>query len=313
MRKHLSVLLSVLNISFYILQVALLVATIGMGFSIFVDHTVSYKPTAKEEEVFIQKSVSVVSLPFVSGSNNVDDTIIDDTTSETPIEIENIVEDTASQQPQQPQLLSEEDRYNYLGIRYDQQYPINISFFTDITGEPIPVVFNPLIPTNDIPETFFEAGSGYTMVYADPLGNVSVIPHSGFYLVSLDDNTVIEVGYEANGLREFIEGGNSQDTTVGFEEGEVRRRIESIKYATMSQNEVTVPMSITAIALISAERLPEKPTVEPQGIASLIGVTLDRPSIVIVTCAWRWDTEFRYLDDSYASKERIIVVLQPQT
>lgn len=301
-----------------LVQIVFLFATIAMGFSIFIDHTVSYKSvrenTLIQEKTLSNQNLNEMSLgnviPLSYSSENivkaesVSNTAASEISSETP------VENTVNQQPK---LLSEEERYNYLGIKYDQQYPINISFFTDITDEPIPVIFNPLIPTNEIPKSVFEAGSGYTMVYADPLGNVSVIPHSGFYITHLTDGTYIETRYEADRLREYIEGGNSQDTIYGFEEYEVRRRIESIKYATMSQNDVTVPMRIISVAIISADRLPEKPTVEPQGIASLIGVTLDKPSIVIVTCAWRWDTDFIYLDDSYASNERIIIILQPQT
>lgn len=314
MRKFLLVLLDAI-------QILLMFATVSMGFSIFIDHTVSYKPvrdnTLVQEKTLSDQNFnemslgSAIPLPYSSENiveaDSVNSTTVDDATSETLVE--NTVENTFDQQPQ---LLSEEERYNYLGIRYDQEYPINISFFTEITDTPIPVIFNPLIPSNEIPESFFEAGSGYTMVYADPLGNVSVIPHSGFFITRLEDGTIIETRYEADRLREYIEGGNSQDTTVSFDEEEIRRRVGSIKNVTMSQNEVSVPMKIISVAIISADRLPEKPTVEPRGIASLIGVTLDKPSIVIVTCGWRWDSGFVYLDDSYASNERIIIILQPQ-
>ncbi len=302
MRK---ILLAFLNT----LEIAVLFCLVGTFCTIFVDHTQQWpksKATSKivnaeALDVVLSSSLSVTYLPAIF--------------SET---YENVVDKGISlsnpEEVKDQTFLSEEERYTYQGVRYDQQFPISITFITDTPGEyEVPMIFNPLIPTSGLPDNIFDAGSGYTMVYADPIGNISIIPHSGFLITPVGDGNYIETRYEADILREYVEGGNSSDTTFGYLEEEVRSRLSAMKYANMNQNDVSIQLKITSAAIIDATRLNDiTNTIEPREIASLIGVTLEKPSIVIVTCGWRWDTPFVYLDDSYALKERIIIILQPQ-
>lgn len=196
--------------------------------------------------------------------------------------------------------------YDFLGVRFDQTNEINIVFVTNM--DQIPVTFTPVIPNGDSCDC--DAGSGNSQVYADPYGNITVNPHSGFKYNLFTGNTQ----YEAEKLREYLEGGNYQDTIFSYSMDETQKKIEDIKNVVLYQNGTGIIMKVTAFDILPAEKLGEiNYTIEPTAIASLLGKELTTKSIVLVTCGWRWDKDFTYFDDTYATAERMIMILQPQT
>lgn len=233
----------------------------------------------------------------------------DNTYTSTPIEVipvnndEEVIITVPVEQPIEiPPVI--QNPYDFLGVKFNEEQQIDIVFFTDT--EQIPVIFIPGIPNGN--EDEHKAGSGYSRVYADPYGNVTINPHSGNQC-----SIFVYKQFEAERLREYLEGGNCVDTVVSYSPEETQIRLKNIQNVVMYQNDKSVMMDIVAFGIISAKDIGEGFPIEPTAIAGLLGFELNKKSIVLITCAWSWEgKEYSTYDDDYAKAERIIIVLEPQ-
>lgn len=195
-------------------------------------------------------------------------------------EVQEVQENQEIQQTIFPSYI--ENPYDFHGIKFDSPDTVTMTI-SSITGD-INVSFSPVVYADGDKPSVCDPGLGKACTWADPNGNIYLGIHSGCIYTGNVYNPYYSL--EAEPIREYLEGGDCNNTENRLDEEEIKSRIGGLIGRTVkfTQNGTETTLTLDHLELVKDKT--KLTSIYPEIIMKEFEYNPEDRVIIPVTCGW---------------------------